>query len=87
MLALEKVTRNSSRYGPGQRGLGQKPCCNIHTGPMWKELQAASRSFALEKEMATHCSLLAWRIPRKEEPRAGGITFHGVIKKRTRLTD
>ena len=23
----------------------------------------------LEKEMATHCSILAWRIPRTEEPR------------------
>ena len=22
----------------------------------------------LEKEMATHCSILAWRIPRTEEP-------------------
>ena len=87
MLALEKVTRSSSRYGLGQRGLEQKPCCNMHTGPMWKELQAASQSFALEKERATHCSLLAWRIPGTEEPRSGGVTFHGVIKNRTRLTD
>ena len=27
----------------------------------------------LEKEMATHCSILAWRIPRTEEP--GGLQF------------
>ena len=25
-------------------------------------------SFHLEKEMATHSSILAWRIPRTEEP-------------------
>ena len=29
----------------------------------------------LEKEMATHSSLLAWRIPRTEEP--GGLQFMG----------
>ena len=32
----------------------------------------------LEKEMATHSSILAWRIPWTEEP--GGATVHGVIK-------
>ena len=29
----------------------------------------------LEKEMATHSSILAWRIPRTEEP--GGLQFIG----------
>ena len=29
----------------------------------------------LEKEMATHSSILAWRIPRTEEP--GGLHFMG----------
>ena len=33
----------------------------------------------LEKEMTTHSSILAWRIPRKEEP--GGATVYGVIKE------
>ena len=32
----------------------------------------------LEKEMATHSSILAWRIPWTEEPR--GLRFHGVAK-------
>ena len=32
----------------------------------------------LEKEMATHCSILAWRIPWTEEP--GGATVHGVAE-------
>ena len=36
----------------------------------------------LEKEMATHPSILAWRIPRTEEP--GRLhTVHGVAKRQT----
>ena len=31
----------------------------------------------LEKEMATHSSILAWRIPWTEEP---GLVLHGVTK-------
>ena len=31
-----------------------------------------------EKEMATHSSILAWRIPWTEEP--GGLPVHGVAK-------
>ena len=34
---------------------------------------------ALEKGMATHSSLLAWRIPWTEEP--GGATVHEVTKE------
>ena len=30
----------------------------------------------LEKEMATHCSISAWRIPWTEEP--GGLQFMGL---------
>ena len=41
---------------------------------------------ALEKEMATHSSLLAWRIPWIGEP-GWGATVHGVTKSRTRLND
>ena len=39
----------------------------------------------LEKGMATHSSILAWRIPRTEEP--GGLQAHGVAKSRTQLSD
>ena len=35
----------------------------------------------LEKGMATHSSILAWRIPWTEEP--GGATVHGVAKSHT----
>ena len=37
---------------------------------------------ALEEEMATHSSVLAWRIPWTEEP--GGLqSMHGVAKNQT----
>ena len=39
----------------------------------------------LEKGMATHSSILAWRIPWTEEP--GGATVHGVAKSWTQLRD
>ena len=38
---------------------------------------------ALEKEMATHSSILAWRIPGTGEP--GGLLSIGVTQSRTRL--
>ena len=38
----------------------------------------------LEEEMATHSSILAWKIPWTEEP--GGATVHGVAKSWTRLS-
>ena len=39
----------------------------------------------LEKGMATHSSILAWRIPWTEEP--GGLESTGVPKSQTRLSD
>ena len=39
----------------------------------------------LEKEMATHSSTLAWKIPRTEEP--GRRQSMGVTQSRTRLRD
>ena len=37
----------------------------------------------LEEEMATHSSILAWKIPMNRE--AWWTTFHGVAKSRTQL--
>ena len=45
-------------------------------------VRSLGREDPLEKEMATHSSILAWRIPWTEEP-----TEHGVTKSRTRLSD
>ena len=39
----------------------------------------------LEKEMATHSSTLAWKIPWTEEP--GRLQSMGSTKSRTRLSD
>ena len=38
----------------------------------------------LEKEMATHASILAWRVPWTEE---SGATMHRVAKSGTRLSE
>ena len=45
--------------------------------PAVRETQVLSmgRNDALEKGMATHTSILAWRIPWAEEP--GGLQFMG----------
>ena len=39
-------------------------------------VRSLGREDPLEKEMATHSSTLAWKIPWTEEP---GATVHGVI--------
>ena len=44
--------------------------------PMWEtQVQSLGREDPLEKEMATHSSTLAWRIPWTEEP--GGLQSTG----------
>ena len=56
--------------------------------PAIQETQVGSlgQEDPLEKGMATHSSILAWRIPRTEE--TGGATVRGgVAKSRTRLSD
>ena len=40
---------------------------------------------SLEKGMATHSGILAWRIPWTEEP--GGLQFMGPQKSWTQLSD
>ena len=40
-----------------------------HLPTMWEtQVQSLSWEDLLEKEMATHFSILAWKIPWKEEP-------------------
>ena len=50
----------------------------------WAEVQFLGREDPLKKEMATHSSILAWRIPWTEEP-AGYSPWGG--KSPTRLSD
>ena len=48
-------------------------------------VRSLGREGPLEKEMATHSSILAWRIPWMEEP--GWATVHGVTKSQTLMSD
>ena len=52
-----------------------------------KETQAQSvgEENPLEKEMATHSSILAWEIPQAEEP--GGLQSVELQKSQTQLSD
>ena len=51
--------------------------------PIMQETQVQSPGWEafLEKEMVTHSSVLAWKIPWTEEP--GRLTVHGVAKSQT----
>ena len=50
------------------------------------QLQSLGGKDSLEKGMATDSSILAWRIPRIEEP--GGLYIaHGITKSWTQLSD
>ena len=53
------------------------------TQEMW--VQSLGPEDPLEKEMATHSSVLAWKIPWTEEPWRAAV--HGVAKSQTRLSD
>ena len=47
-----------------------------HLPGMWEtQVQSLGWEDPLEKEMATHSGILAWRIPWTEEP--GGLQFPG----------
>ena len=49
-------------------------------------VQSLDREDPLEKEMATHSSILAWRIPCTKEPDRLYIV-HGVAESQTWLSD
>ena len=51
--------------------------------PVMREMQVRSLDWEdpLEKEMATHSSMLAWEIPQTENP--GGLQSMGLQKSQT----
>ena len=54
-----------------------------HLPTMWEtQVQSLGQEDPLEKEMATHSSILAWEIPW-----TCLSTVHGVAKSQTRLSD
>ena len=46
-------------------------------------VQSLGQEDPLEKEMATHSSILAWKIPQTEEP--GGLQYMGLQRVRQDL--
>ena len=53
---------------------------------MWETwVQSLGWEDPLEEDIATHSSVLAWRIP--TDRGAWWATVHGVTKSRTRLSD
>ena len=73
------------------KDLGQKGASlvaqTVKNLPTMRETQVPSlgREDPLEKGMATHSNVLAWRIPWAEEP--GGATVHRVATSQTQLSD
>ena len=45
------------------------------------QVQSLGGEDPLKEEMATHSSILAWKIPWTEEP--GRLQYHGVTKSQT----
>ena len=55
-----------------------------HLPAMWETwVQSLRQEDSLEKEMATHSSTLAWKIPLMKEP--GRLQVCGIAKSRTTL--
>ena len=53
---------------------------------MWEtQVQFLGREDLLEKEMATHSSILVWEIPWTEK--SGGLQSNEVAKSQTRLSE
>ena len=52
-----------------------------HLPAMWEtQVRSLDQEYHLEEEMATHSSVLAWRIPGTEEP--GGLQSMGSHRVR-----
>ena len=72
---------------------GLRACAGFPSGSVVKNLPAMQETRVqdlgwedpLKKEMATHSSILAWKIPWSEDPR--GPQSMGSQKNRTRLSD
>ena len=57
----------------------------IHLPMQKAHIQSLGWEVPLEKEIATHSSILAWEIPWAEKP--GGLQSMGLLKSRTQLKD
>ena len=83
-MLVQKISVCHTKSIQKQAFLGAQTVKNLPA--MWQtQVQSLGWEDPLEKEMATHSSILAWRIPWMEE--LGGLTVHGVAKNRTQLSD
>ena len=60
---------------------GKESTCQV--GATGMQVRSLGGEVPLEKGMATHSSILAWRVPWTEEP--GRLHIHRVTRSRTRL--
>ena len=92
------MTNLGSIFGEGNGTPLQYSCLEntVDGGAWWAAVHGVTKSWtqlsnftftfhfhALEKEMAAHSSVLAWRIPGTGEPGWAGVS--GVAQSRTRL--
>ena len=74
-----------SRIPTGSRGFPGGSVVRNPSANARNQISAVGREDTLGKELATHSSILAWRIPWTEEP--GGLQSMGSQKSRKRLSD
>ena len=82
MAMVAKGKENSNHYGSFHFLIQDFPIAQmVKNLPARQETQVQSlgQEDPLEKEMAIHCSILAWKIPWMEKP----ATAHGVAKSQT----
>ena len=78
LWACRQLTAFSSLARLSFYSLLAKTCPSESTDAYLSFLQTSSVVFPMEKEMATHSSILAWEIPWTEKP---GSYSHGVTKE------
>ena len=79
---MERGKNSNTAVGFPGGACGKEPACQCRR-PSEREVRSLYQENPLEKEMATHSSILAWRIPWTEEP--GRIQSMGLKKSQTRL--
>ena len=87
MVTFSRIRKREPRVLNEPAGLGASLIAqSVKNLPAVLEtwVQFLGREDPLEEEMATHSSILAWRIPCTG---AWWATVHGVTKSRTRLGD
>ena len=78
-LLRSLLTEPSSYSSPSESGFPDRS--GVKNPPAMPEtwVQYLGQEDPLEEEMATHPSILAWEIPREEEP--GGLQSTGVTEE------